>query len=443
MTKKPSQLGVLDRLFVGLMLVVFAGVIIHAPVTIWLGTVFPGAELLLKAWKEVLIGAAAAVAAVIVIRRRRFDVLKSPWMLLPAAYVLVHVLLVPLYFSNATATIAGLLIDLRFVIYFALIVVLVRLYPQFRHLFLWVFAIGAAVVGIFALLQVFVLPPDFLTVLGYGDLTISPYLTVDENPDYVRINSTLRGPNPLGAFALIGLTLAAAYWLRARRKVHGGWIIAGSVVSLTLIVALWASYSRSALVAAAVAVGLVLLLTVGRRITRGAWVAIFVVGLASLGGLYAARDTSFVSNVILHDNEATGAAVNSNEGHVDSLVDGLDRLVHQPLGAGVGSTGSASLYTDTPVIIENQYLFIGHEAGWVGLVVFMVLFVRILAESWRRRGDWVALAVFGSGIGLALIGILLPVWVDDTVAIIWWGLAGLAIGGVYERTIDKKTKRTA
>jgi hypothetical protein len=26
-----------------------------------------------------------------------------------------------------------------------------------------------------------------------------------------------------------------------------------------------------------------------------------------------------------------------------------------------------------------------------------------------------------------MIGLLLPVWADDTVAIIWWGLAGLAL----------------
>ena len=102
-------------------------------------------------------------------------------------------------------------------------------------------------------------------------------------------------------------------------------------------------------------------------------------------------------------------------------------MIAQPLGAGVGSTGSASLYTDTPRIIENQYLFVAHETGWLGLLVFVAIFIAVLLRLWRERHDWISLGVFASGIGLALIGALQPVWVDDTVSIIWWGLAGLAI----------------
>jgi hypothetical protein len=147
------------------------------------------------------------------------------------------------------------------------------------------------------------------------------------------------------------------------------------------------------------------------------------------GGLLIARDTSFVSNVLLHEDPSGGNEINSNEGHIESLSYGLDRLIHQPLGAGVGSTGSASLFGDQPVIIENQYLFIAHEIGWLGLLVFAALFVIVMIRLWRVRSDWLGLGVFASGIGLALIGILLPVWVDDTVSIIWWGLAAVVLGG--------------
>ena len=112
----------------------------------------------------------------------------------------------------------------------------------------------------------------------------------------------------------------------------------------------------------------------------------------------------------------------------------MERLAQQPLGAGVGSTGSASLYTDSPVIIDNQYLFIAHEAGWLGLALLITIFVVIMVRLWHGRKNWLALGVFASGIGLALIGLLQPVWVDDTVAIIWWGLAAIAlVRGSYAR----------
>lgn len=289
-----------------------------------------------------------------------------------------------------------------------------------------VFVGGALVVGVFAALQVFILPPDILSLIGYGDTTISPYLTVDENPDYVRVNSTLRGPNPLGAYAVIMLALVGAYWLRGHLRTRRPIVIA-AIIAVTGAVALWASYSRSALIGAVAAIGIVMLCTVGRRLTRWMWISIVVAVFALAGGIFAARDTSFVSNVILHENEGTGAEVSSNDGHMESLIDGLDRMVRQPLGGGIGSTGSASLYGDTPLIIENQYLFIAHEVGWLGLALFIGIYVKILAGLWKRRSDWLALGVLASGIGLALIGVLLPVWVDDTVSIVWWGLAAIAL----------------
>jgi len=157
-----------------------------------------------------------------------------------------------------------------------------------------------------------------------------------------------------------------------------------------------------------------------------------VVVFAILGGLLLGRGNSFVSNVLFHENPSGGSSVSSNEGHVESLQTGMSRLIRQPLGGGIGSTGSASLYGHSPLIVENQYLFIAHEAGWAGLVVFLLIFVGVLHRLWERRQDYLALGVLASGVGLALIGLLLPVWVDDTVAIIWWGLAAVALGAHHD-----------
>lgn len=99
----------------------------------------------------------------------------------------------------------------------------------------------------------------------------------------------------------------------------------------------------------------------------------------------------------------------------------------QPFGAGVGSTGSASLFTDNSIVIENQYLLIAHETGWLGLGLFLAIMTNILMKLWRRRNDWMAKALWASGIGLAVVGLLLPVWVDDTVSVVWWGLAAVVI----------------
>lgn len=443
MARKTDKLGVVDKLFVGLLLVIFGGIVLHAPLSVGLGTLFPSAELFIKSWKEILMGLAVVFAAVALTLRKRWAIVQSPLILLIALYAALHLVLVPVSSGGTNAVLAGLLIDLRYVLFFALVVITIQLYPSLRKAFVGTFAVGAAVVVGFALLQVTVLPVDVLKHIGYNETSIVPYLTVDENPDFIRINSTLRGPNPLGAFAVMVLTLLLAFGLRGHHRQFKRPVFFAGFLGIGGLVALYASYSRSALVAAIVAIVFMLFLTHGRKIAKWAWISLAIAVITITVGLYAARDTYFVSNVILHENATTGAQISSNDGHVSSLQNGTDRLVRQPLGAGIGSTGSASLLSDKPMIIENQYLFTAHETGWIGLVLFLMIFWRILRVLWQEREDWLAFGVLASGIGLALIGLLLPVWADDTVSIVWWGLAAVVIGGSYGRTLNKTSKRTA
>jgi len=442
---KPTPLTFLDKVFVGILIVVFGGIVLHAPLSVGLSTLFPSAEFLIKSWKEILMLLAGLIMLAVLYQKKQWAILKQPLVLVILGYALLHILLVPLFWQGIPSTIAGLFIDLRYLLFFVLVYVALSLFPQLRRLFLTTFFVGAFIVAAFALLQVFVLPPDILKYIGYNSSTIVPYLTVDQNPDYVRINSTLRGPNPLGAYAIIVLSLLFAIWLRVKPNKAQRQTLALSVIVIGSFVASWASYSRSALIGAFAALAIIVLATVGRKLSRKVWIAVIVVIFGLVGGLAAARETSFVSNVILHDNAATGSEVSSNDGHAESLQDGVSRMIRQPLGGGIGSTGSASLLSDQPLIIENQYLFIAHEVGWIGVALFIYISFLVLKGLWRRRADWLAIGVFASGIGLMLVGILLPVWVDDTVAIIWWGLAAIALAGkdTDGRTFNKKTKRTA
>lgn len=417
----------MQKLYIGLLLTIFVGVVVHAPLSVWLGTIWPEHELLIKSWKEILMGVAAVVLAIALTIEKRWDVFRSPLFYAIGGFAALNLVLVPLYYTGAESTLAGILVNLRYLLYFVLVYAGLVLYPQWYKAFLYAFGIGAVIVLVFTLLQATVLPYDVLKYIGYGPATIAPYLTVDQNMDYIRLNSTLRGPNPLGAYAVITLSVFLAFWLRGPARLTRVQAWALGILGVGAAVALWASYSRSAALAGLLAVGAVLFVIFGKKITRAMWISLAVVALVIGGSLVALRDTSFVSNVILHEDPAEGGAVNSNDGHAESLVDGTTRMLQQPLGGGIGSTGSASLLSDKPLIIENQYLFVAHEVGWVGLALFVVIFWMVMSGLWKRRKDWLALGVFASGLGLAFIGILLPVWVDETVAIIWWGLAAIAL----------------
>jgi len=430
MSKKPTPLAMYERVLVGILLVIFAGIVIHAPLSVWLGTVFGDQTLLIKSWKELLMAPALVLLAVSLTRRQAWGMYRSQLFMMIGAYAALHLALLPFFAFQLEPVLAGLLINLRFLLFFVLMYGVVSLFPQLRRLFLWAFFGGVIAVVGFATLQVTVLPHDILRHIGYGESTIMPYLTVDQNYDFVRINSTLRGPNSVGAYVIIVLAAALAYLLAFWKRLSTIWRTVLLMFMALSTVALWFSYSRSAVIGALAAVGLVFATRYAQyatRISKWVWLGLVVAVLALVGGVYALRDTSFVSNVILHEDPNEGNNVNSNDGHWSSLVHGTERMLAQPFGAGVGSTGSASLLGDSPNIIENYYLFVAHETGWLGLALFVGVFVGVMRRLWARRGDWLALAIFASGVGLALVGVLLPVWVDDTVAIIWWGLAGVVL----------------
>ena len=424
-----KRYSALDVLFLGCLFLVWGGIVLHAPLSVGLSTIWPHDAALIKSWKEIILGIALLAGVVKLTLSGKWRVVGNKYIVAILAFALLNVMLVPLFVSHTgmASALAGLLINLRFLLFFSLVFIAVKLYPGMVRPFLWVFAAGATVVIGFALLQLTVLPKDALKYIGYDKTTIMPYLTVDQNQNYVRINSTLRGPNPLGLYATVVLSMVLAVWFRVRRVFRlrekiGLWFLGGGAV-----VALWASYSRSAVLAALLAVVCILFAVYGRRLTKGVWLGLAAVALVLGGSLVVFRDTQFVSQVILHQDPLEGNNVNSNDGHAHSIADGTRRLIVQPLGGGVGSTGSASLYGASPLIIENEYLFVAHENGWAGLGLFVVITYFVLAASWRRRRSFVALAVFASGVGIAFAGLFLPVWTDDTVSIVWWGLAALVV----------------
>lgn len=441
-TKLSNKQGRLARNFGLSLLFLLAYIPFHAFFSVWLGDI-SGYPLVFKAWKEAVLGILAVIAVVLLWRNKPAarQYFGSRINQLAMAFVALHGILALFLPTTLAATAAGLAIDTRYVVFFLLVRVAVLVLPDISRRLCRAFLISGAIVIGFGVLQQYLLPADFLQNFGYSKDTIAPYLTVDNNPEYVRINSTLRGPNPLGAFAMIYMTALSAYMVSAwpgltrSRKVLGfaGLAASGSV--------LYASQSRSAMLAAAVSLAAVGLLLMPVRLRKLAIAG--MAGLALLGGgiYYVVRDTPFVQIVIEHKDPNDPVGNDSNVGHANSLADGTRRVLEQPFGAGIGSTGSASLRSDTPLIIENHYLFVAHESGWLGLILFIALQAGVLYLLYRNAADWRAASLFASGLGLVIIGLLLPVFADDTIAYLWWGLAGAYLVRGYPVGANQSIRR--
>jgi hypothetical protein len=430
----------LGKVYEVVLLAVLLVIAVHAPLVIWLGSLLPDQAEVLKAWKEILLTMLSVLAVILVTRGRRWpDVLRSIAIKLSLAYIAIHLLMVLIIGGDALSVVAGLMIDLRFVVMFILMYVLIVVRPKALPRVLKTVVAGAGIVLSFGLLQITALPDNFLAGIGYSKQTIAPFITIDQNPDFVRINSTLRGPNPLGALAVVYVALALAYLLNKYAKAGVIRRLAAVAASFAGVAVLFATYSRSAYGALVAAV--VTLLALSHQINKRLLLLGGILFAWAGGLLLLTAQSDWFSNVILHEDPESTVVTKSNDEHFRSLEVGLQRMASEPLGHGVGSTGSASLYDNdatNDIVIENYYFFVAHEAGWLGLALFVGLFGYILIQLYYRRSEWWALGLCASGIGLALIGVLLPIWADDTVAVLWWGLAGAAIAVPIRQKANRK-----
>ena len=132
-------------------------------------------------------------------------------------------------------------------------------------------------------------------------------------------------------------------------------------------------------------------------------------------------------NALLHTSETSNIALSSNEVRLSSVKSATNDALHHPLGQGPG-TRPASFRNDHPAkIAENYYLQIFQEVGLLGMGIFIAINVIVGFELWKRQKDLLSLALLASLIGLTFVNVVSHAWSDDTLAYLWWGLAGLAL----------------
>ena len=305
-------------------------------------------------------------------------------------------------------------------------------------------------------------PMSWFTALGYSDLhslyvsggPLAPFQQIEAS-GLRRIQSTLSGPNQLGLWLLIPLSISLIR-LQKTFRTPAQWRDLGYLAFLGLV--LLKTFSRSAWIAAAV-IGAVL-----------AWKYLpkkkFLIATCSMLILGVIAIFAF-PNVIVR--------VASSTGHIERPLQALRIMQEHPLGLGLGTAGPASnRFSDTcvdlpvgadaswaqahpqlcvfvggsqvqpidhacscPLLPENWYLQIGVELGWIGFVLYTLLIAFILRRLFLQfaicNQDSIANCKLQKTCALALLGIsiaalFLHAWEDSAVAYtVWILLAALLI----------------
>jgi hypothetical protein len=401
----------------------------HAFLTVWLSSGL-GHYTLLRLWKEVLLLllCLGALTLLLVQPKLRHAFIGDRLLGLMALYALLVMLVGAIALAvggvSLKAYAYGVLLDTRYLLFFAVTWMVTQFDDLLVQAWKRLLLIPAGIVAAFAVLQYLVLPADYLKHFGYGQGTIPPSATIDQKASFPRVQSTLRGPNPLGAYLVVALSAIGTLTIKTRQRRR--WYVAGFLISgLGLVF----TFSRSAWIGALLS--LVALIWISVRsadmrkyllIAAGSFVVVFGIVAFSL------RNNDGFQNIFFHTNEHSQSSESSNEGHVSALKNGLSDIVHTPWGSGTGTAGPASAYNKLPArIAENYYVQIGQETGVIGLVLFIAINVLVVQRLWQRRAEQLAFVLLVSFIGLAVVNLLLHAWADDTLAYIWWGLAGAAV----------------
>lgn len=303
------------------------------------------------------------------------------------------------------------------------------LYRYWKRLLL----VPALVVILIGLLQAFVLPYDSFSRIGYGPDTIEAYETVDNKIDYIRIQSSLRGANPLGAYLVVVLATVAVLLRPGRDRRQVNLVMAG--ILMAGVIVLLFTYSRSAYIGLALSVMAILaLLATSRMARRRLVLGMAVLAVLAAGGILVLRDNDYVQNALFHSDETSTSATSSNEVRSSVMLQGLRDVLMEPFGRGPGTAGPASVHNDRPArVAENYYLQVGQETGWLGLGLFIAILASLARRLWRRRDDALARSLLVALVGLSFVNLVQHAWTDDTLALVWWGLAGIALAIPWKR----------
>jgi len=401
----------------------------HALFTTWLGAAFGNPDLF-KVWKEIIILGLIAGCTIVAYKDKE---LKKRTLVFPFTFFfMLYIALAVLRTAHGYVTgwlevepmIYGIVGGLRYIAFF-LVTLIVSQKASFLH-DVWLRAVlgPAAIVILFGLAQQFLLDKNFLTRFGYGAETIPAFQSIDQKTEYARAQSSLRGPNPLGAYLTLILTAitAATYRVKTKRFL-------GGMLGVLCIILLFFSYSRSAWLGAVFSLLAWAFIALPSPRLRKQLLVGGTIALAFFAGFVIMfRENDYVQNTIFHTNEASQSAQSSNEQRAQALSNGLSDVRENPLGGGLGSAGPASARSPQPKISENYYIQIAQEAGVAGLLAYLAAVAWVAVYLWRARKDVLAQVLLSSLTGISAINVISHAWMDDTLSLLWWGLAGVAIG---------------
>ena len=390
----------------------------HAFLSVWFGSIF-GHQAVFQAWKEVELMLLGSLTIWLIAKDKSLrQRLRQPWIAGSAALIGLGLVVTAITHPPVLTVAFGIKTDFEYIV--AGIIAAAVADKLFLVRAMKIVLTTAALVICYDVLQIFLLPPNFLTHFGYGPSTIMPFQHIAEGTAALRFPGTLGGPNQLGTYLILPLCLGVALFIRQRRIWQAAFVVAG-LISLT-----W-TFSRSAWLGAAGALIITMIASIAKNYRRTAFILsglLVAAGLITLPLLIASN--SRLQYFILHSSIQNHDQVNlSDSQHAASLTSGFKTLLNHPFGHGLGTAGPATFHEGAINIIENYYLQIGYEMGILAIIIFGCVIISLILKLMKYATSTpLAIPTVATLVGISIVALVLPAWVDSSTSLIVWIVAG-------------------
>ncbi len=393
------------------------GLVLHAPlVTFFEANVSAGP--VLRAWKEIV---ATVVLLALLPRFFKQKLYKDRLVRFVALYGLFSLLITALV-SDALSlpAIAGFRVN---IFPFALLII-GRLLPlKEKKLQDLLIISGLIVAG--AMFVQYLLPSLFnFSVLADN----AEHITTLKGSNVRRLYGTIYGPLQSSSFLILSLAASVFSTRRPLSKVF---------LASVFILGVLSTQSRAAMIA--VAVVLIVKLYISHKIffTTG---RIAIVAGASFVALsvfvFASLSYAPLSSLVFHAKPEDALKKSSTIDHVRYPILGVKSMIEKPLGQGLGAVGPASYFSGTVVPIENNFIQIGVEVGFLGLLLFIACWCLLAKELYLVKSNWLLAAMAG----LSLMAMLLHTLTDTATIWVFLLACGAALG-VYPNNIENAERK--
>ncbi len=320
----------------------------------------------------------------------------------------------------------------------------------------------------------FFLPTSFFTALGYSEAhslylpngPLAAFQQISET-GIRRIQSTMSGPNQLGIWLLIPLSVCAVRIANEKLQVNPSASSGEKYRAATfhyslftiLCIALALTFSRSAWIAAFVIGCVIAWKALPKKIFASGVGVIFI--LAIIASLLL--PSVFIRRISL-------------TGHMDRPLQAIRMIMEHPLGLGLGAAGPAANRThgpcvfleegsdfswaqgspdlcvfvgktqvqpagqqcDCPLVPENWYLQVGVELGVLGFILYMILTGLVLKKLMGVGAQHVApLQGFLIFLGVSIAALFLHAWEDTAVVYTAWVLLAMYLTPIEQRVFSR------